>query len=92
MLAVGEDWLAFARYTDREASIIAVNRGPDVVVLVPLGELPLTVEHWREAGGHAFEQTPGGLSFALPAADFRILMSERGKVDARLAHSPADES
>jgi len=74
-LAVGDDWLAFARYTDREASIIAVNRGPDSVVQVPLRTLPLDVERWREASGHPFEKTPDGLSFVLPAADFRILMS-----------------
>jgi alpha-glucosidase len=74
-LAVGDDWLAFARYTDREASILAVNRGPESVVHVPLRALPLTVERWREASGHAFEQAADGLSFILPAADFRILMS-----------------
>ncbi|HTT11414.1 MAG TPA: maltodextrin glucosidase [Burkholderiaceae bacterium] len=81
-LAVGDDWLAFARYTERGASIVVVNRGPDVVAQVPVVELPLRVERWREASGHAFEATPDRLACALPAGDFRILLSAGGKEDA----------
>jgi len=80
-LTMGEDWLAFARFTDRDATIVAVNRGPECVVHIPLQMLPLSVEHWHEASGHAFEKRSGGISFTLGAADLRIVMSGRRESD-----------
>jgi len=74
-LAVGDDWFAFARYTDQQASIVAVNRGSDAVVHVPLQTLPLRVEHWREVSGQPFNATLDQLSFELAGAGVCIFLS-----------------
>jgi len=53
-LAVGDDALVFARYVERSATLVAVNRGAAPAVLaLALGELPVTVAGWRDADGHA---------------------------------------
>lgn len=45
-LASGADWLVFARYTDRAATLVGVNRGAASEVEVALEGLPLTVPGW----------------------------------------------
>lgn len=53
-LAVGDDALLFARYTDRAATLVAVNRGADPAVLpVRIAELPIEISGWRDADGRA---------------------------------------
>jgi alpha-glucosidase len=40
-LARGDDWIAFARYTDRAATVVVANRGARTDVVVALESLPL---------------------------------------------------
>jgi len=67
-LAQGVDWMAFARYTGSRATVVAVNRGPALMVNVPLQHLPLPPRHWHEINGQAFDADAAGLSAWLPAA------------------------
>lgn len=51
-LAVSDDALLFARYVDRSATLVAVNRGDAPAVLpLRLAELPIEIAGWRDAGG-----------------------------------------
>ena len=53
-LAISDDALLFARYTDRSVTLVAVNRGAEPAVLpVRLGELPIAAAGWCDADGHA---------------------------------------
>ena len=77
-LALGPDWLAFARYTEGAATAVAVNRGAAVKVSLPLNALPLDgdrLARWVEADGQAFEAGPATLSFMLPERGALVLMS-----------------
>jgi len=53
-MAVGDDALAFARYTERSATLVAVNRGTAPAELaIALDDLPVALT-WRTADGAAF--------------------------------------
>ena len=79
-LGHGEDWIAYARYTAREASVVVVNRGPAVSVWLPLGGLPVQPAGWRSLEGRSvdgFENaTRGpGLHLHLPALASSVVLS-----------------
>ncbi|HEY0483479.1 MAG TPA: maltodextrin glucosidase [Kofleriaceae bacterium] len=65
-LAVGEDALAFARYTERSVTVVAVNRGGDAAVLaLAPADLPVEVARWHGPDGEAVSPdrialAPGG--------------------------------
>lgn len=82
-LAVSEQALVFARYTDWEATVVAVNRGDQALSLdLPVWQLPLQVQQWRGLqpghGPAAFETLDGGhrLRLQLPARASVLLLSE----------------
>jgi len=53
-LAISDDALLFARYTERSVTLVAVNRGAEPAVLpVRLGGLPIEAARWRDEGGRA---------------------------------------
>lgn len=73
-LALGDDWIAFARYTADAASIVVVNRGPACEVELPLEALPVEVGSWRALDGG--ELAGGaGLRLALAADSSTVLLS-----------------
>lgn len=73
-LAVTDDALVFARYTDRAATLVAVNRGAAAVELpVALGELPVAALRWRTAGGAALA---AGGAVAIPACGWAIAFGD----------------
>lgn len=75
VLAQGDDWLAFARYTGQAATICIVNRGEAVDVAVPLAALPVEVAVWRDAGGAALRAEDGVLRRSVPAESGLVLLS-----------------
>ena len=80
-LAVGDDWLAFARYTEREASVIVVNRGAATNVLIPVRELPLAVMRWKRIGEDiAIDAVDGRIAIRVPAATSVTMLGEEAKV------------
>ncbi|NRF72107.1 maltodextrin glucosidase [Aquincola sp. S2] len=75
VLAQGEHWLAFARYTAQAVSIVVVNRGPAIEVQLPLKALPVEVSEWRDADGAPLTARSATLSLTLPAESGRVLVS-----------------
>ena len=75
-LALAEDWLAFARYTERAATIFIVNRGAAVDVEIPVWQLPLPQARWRQIAGAAIEPAGGEITLSVPAAEAMILLGE----------------
>jgi alpha-glucosidase len=74
-LAVGGDALGFARYTERAATIVAVNRGDAAIVLeLPLGELPLDGVRWRTPDGAAIDPR----ALAVPARGTALVFGDAG--------------
>jgi alpha-glucosidase len=77
-LALGPDWLAYARYNAEAATVVAVNRGVAVSVSLPMDRLPLDGEklaNWVEADGQPFRVERSALSFELPERGALVLMS-----------------
>ena len=80
ILAQGDDWLAYARYTDAAATIVAVNRGAATEIALPLHRLPLAGAaqgSWRTPGGEAVTAATdekGSLQLRLPAAAGVVLL------------------
>jgi len=77
-LAQGPDWLAYARYTDRAATVVVVNRGPAVTAAVPLQRLPLRPPHWQDWDGAALAADEE-LMLPLPACGSCIVASPLDK-------------
>jgi len=75
-LALGEDWLAFARYTESEATIVILNRGAAVEVAIPVWRLPLPLARWRQVAGSTIEPAGGEVTLSVPAAEAVILLAE----------------
>ncbi|HEX3758572.1 MAG TPA: maltodextrin glucosidase [Kofleriaceae bacterium] len=72
-LAATGDALAFARYTARSITLVAVNRGSAPAVLpLPLADLPLEVTRWQDADGAA---PPAG-EVAIPPCGFALIFGE----------------
>jgi alpha-glucosidase len=79
-LAVAGDALVFARYLDRQVTIVAINRGAaPVTVAVPLAQLPVEVAHWQQLGDGATAR-PDRL--ALPAFGQRIVFGDAAPATA----------
>jgi alpha-glucosidase len=74
----GADWLAYARFDDRRASIVIVNRGPGTRITLPLWALPLPALHWRSLGGVAAVPAGQALEIDVPAQCSRILTGDAG--------------
>jgi alpha-glucosidase len=74
-LAVGDEWMAFARITEQAISVVVVNRGPAVKVTVPLHGLPWLPAAWRTLIGPAVKATHDTLTAQLPAAGQAVWMS-----------------
>lgn len=74
-LATGDEWLAYARFTDNSATVVAVNRGPATRVALPLDRLPLPPVRWQEADGTAVTMGAGGMELALPARGSALVFS-----------------
>lgn len=74
VLALGEHWLAMARHTADAASLVIVNRGPRVDVVVPLQALPLAVPSWRSTEGRRVEAVGGRLHLTLQGEDSLVLL------------------
>lgn len=72
-LAVGDDAVMFARYTERSVAVVAVNRGdrPAELPLRP-AELPVEVVRWHGAGGEAAT----GDRLAIPPCGWRIVFGD----------------
>ncbi len=49
LLTQGKDWLAYARCSGQQASVVVVNRGPARVVTLPLEQVPVPVQAWWPA-------------------------------------------
>lgn len=73
-LAHGADWIAFARYTERAATVVVANRGAAVEAALPVGALPLSGVHWH--GDAAPVVHAGHLLVALPACGSLILFAD----------------
>jgi alpha-glucosidase len=72
-LAVGDDALLFARYTERSATLVAVNRGAQPVELaVAIDDLPLPTMRWHTADGAAFT----GDAIAIPACGWTLVFGD----------------
>ncbi|MDC8770078.1 maltodextrin glucosidase [Paucibacter sp. hw8] len=75
-LGLGADWIVYARYTDWEASIIAVNRGAyPTLVKLPVWQLPVPVKSWQSPKGEALSLSDGQLAFELPPVGSVLLLS-----------------
>ena len=76
-LTVRDEALVFARHTDWEATVVAVNRGDQALSLeIPVWQLPLQVRQWRgvqpgHAGPVALELLDGGHPRAPATAGLR---------------------
>ena len=66
-LALGDDWFAFARFTETSATVVAVNRGPAVVVTLPLSRLPVPPQRWHDLDGTVLGTGAQALHLMLPA-------------------------
>jgi alpha-glucosidase len=75
-LALSDDWLAFARYTQQQATIFIVNRGAGVEVEIPVWQLPPAESRWRLPDGAEIESSRGKLSVSAPAGGSVILLGE----------------
>jgi alpha-glucosidase len=49
-LGAGENWIAYARFTASQATIVCVNRGEGTSFDLPVWRLPLAVPHWKTLG------------------------------------------
>jgi alpha-glucosidase len=80
-LGCGDDWLAFARFDDKAATVVALNRGAAIDVRLPLHQVPLDVAQWLDARGRVVagagrSATAGAMStLTLPAAGSVLLLS-----------------
>jgi alpha-glucosidase len=75
-LAIGADWIVYARYTDWEASIIGVNRSAyPTLVTLPVWQLPVPVKAWHSPEGEAFSIRDGHVNIELPAVGSMLLLS-----------------
>lgn len=80
-LAVSDDALVFARYVEGAVTLVGVNRGAAPAVLpLPLGELPVAVAGWRDAGGQPIELAG---SIRLDAGASLLLFGDAAAVPAR---------
>lgn len=74
MLAQGEHWLAFARFTEQAASIVFANRGPAVQVQISLAALPLETLPAQRLGGQAVAAAAGVFTLCLPACSAEVVL------------------
>ena len=74
-LAIGEDALAFARYTERSVTVVGVNRGTAPAVLaLPLADLPIEAVRWRTSDGDAAT----GDAIAVPPRGWALVFGDAG--------------
>jgi len=66
-LARGDDWLAYARYTGKAATIVVANRGPALAVDLPLHTLPLAPGRAHALEGTRVQLQDGRLRCTVPA-------------------------
>jgi alpha-glucosidase len=72
-LAIGDDALVFARYTDRAVTLVGVNRGDAHAVLAPaLGDLPLDGVVWRSPDG----APAGAAEIAIPPCGTALVFGD----------------
>jgi alpha-glucosidase len=72
-LAVGDEALVFARYTEASVTVVAVNRGAQAAALpVRLADLPVEVARWRGADGEAVAADP----LAIAPCSWRIVFGD----------------
>jgi alpha-glucosidase len=72
-LAVADDALVFARYTEHSVTLVAVNRGGDrAVVPLRLAELPLEVVRWQSSDG----ETLAADEIAIAPRAWRLVFGE----------------
>ena len=80
-LAHGDDWIAYARVVAGAATLVVVNRGPAVELILRITPVPLHAASWRTLGGETLtgEGGAGGrglrLRLQLPAQDSVVLIS-----------------
>jgi alpha-glucosidase len=77
-LAQGADWLAYARYTGQDASVVVVNRGAACELSLSLRRLPLGPARWRTLDGQTLTAQDAALQLTLPACASVVLVREEG--------------
>lgn len=72
-LGQGDDWMACARFTAQQATVVVANRGPAVRVVLPAFAWPVSLGPWRGLDGaeHAGPAHP----LDLPAQGGLVLLS-----------------
>ena len=75
-LALGGDWLAYARFTAQAASVVLVNRGPALDVRVPLAGLPWLPARWSALCGPDAQSVGTELRAHLPAGGQAVWLGE----------------
>jgi alpha-glucosidase len=75
-LGQGDDWIAYARFTAEQATVVVVNRGPAVELMLPALQAtrwPCPVGPWRGLDGSA--HAGPGQPLRLPAKGSLVLMA-----------------
>ena len=73
-LAHGKDWLAYARCTGAQATVVVLNRGTARGVTIPLDQVPVLTKGWQQIG-QAGLLPEGPARLRLPAAGATLLLS-----------------
>jgi alpha-glucosidase len=76
-LAQGADWWAYARFDEGAATVVVVNRGDAVDVLVPLHALPVRVRRWSTLDGTALDTPGAALPLRVPTRVSVCVLSQR---------------
>jgi predicted RNA methylase len=74
-LGRGEHWFAFARYTRKSASVLVVNRGPEIAVEIDGHALPVTVRRWLDQSGQEIPLDSDRARLIFPARTARFALS-----------------
>jgi alpha-glucosidase len=74
-LAQGADWLVYARFNADAATVVAVNRGDAVDVVVPLRHVPVRADGWTALGETRPQPPAAQLRVGLPARSSVCLLS-----------------
>ncbi len=78
-LAVGDDALVFARYTERSVTLVGANRGAARATLpLPLGELPVEVARWQGADGGPIAAAELAAGIAIEPGGWTLVFGDAG--------------
>ena len=76
MLHAADDTLVYARYTGTQATVVAMNRGPQPARLaLEFSALPIALPHWQTLAGDTLAAGER-LSLELPAESFWLAFGD----------------